>query len=83
MNEPRAYYTERSKSEREKQISYTNAYNMESRKIILMNLSAYQQWRQFPNFQIGKEVCQVCILSTCLFNLHAQYIIGNAGLDEA
>ena len=34
-------------------------------------------------FKIGKEVCQVCILSTCLFNLHAQYIIGNAGLDEA
>ena len=82
MNEPRAYYTERSKSEREKQISYTNAYNMESRKIILMNLSAYQQWRQFPNFQIGKEVCQVCILSTCLFNFYAEYIMRNTGLEE-
>ena len=33
-------------------------------------------------FQIGKGVCQSCILSPCLFNLHAEYII-NAGLDEA
>ena len=34
-------------------------------------------------FQIGKEVCQGCILSPCLFNLHAEYIMRNAGLDEA
>ena len=34
-------------------------------------------------FQIGKEVCQGCILSPCLFNLYAEYIIRNAGLDEA
>ena len=34
-------------------------------------------------FQIGKEVCQGCILSLCLFNLHAEYIMRNAGLDEA
>ena len=34
-------------------------------------------------FQIGKGVCQGCILSPCLFNLHAEYIIQNAGLDEA
>ena len=33
--------------------------------------------------QIGKEVCQGCILSLCLFNLYAEYIIRNAGLDEA
>ena len=33
--------------------------------------------------QIGKEVCQGCILSFCLFNLYAEYIIRNAGLDEA
>ena len=32
--------------------------------------------------QIGKGVCQGCILSPCLFNLHAEYIIRNAGLDE-
>ena len=34
-------------------------------------------------FQIGKGVCQGCILSSCLFNLYAEYLIRNAGLDEA
>ena len=34
-------------------------------------------------FQIGKGVCQGCILSLCLFKLHAEYIMRNAGLDEA
>ena len=34
-------------------------------------------------FQIGKAVCQGYILSPCLFNLYAVYIIRNAGLDEA
>ena len=34
-------------------------------------------------FQIGKGVCQVCILSPCLFNFYAEYIMRNAGLDEA
>ena len=34
-------------------------------------------------FQIGKEVCQGCILSACLFNLHAEYIMRNARLYEA
>ena len=33
-------------------------------------------------FQIGKGVCQGCIFSPCLFNLYAEYIIRNAGLDE-
>ena len=33
-------------------------------------------------FQIGKGVCQGCILSTYLFNLYAEYIMRNAGLDE-
>ena len=33
-------------------------------------------------FQIGKEVCQDCILSSCLLNLNAKYIMRNAGLDE-
>ena len=34
-------------------------------------------------FQIGKGVCQGCILSPCLFNLYAEYIITNAQMDEA
>ena len=34
-------------------------------------------------FQIGKRVCQGCISSLCLFNLHAEYIMQNVGLDEA
>ena len=33
-------------------------------------------------FQIGKGVCQGCILSSCLFNLYAEYIMRNAKLDE-
>ena len=33
-------------------------------------------------FQIGKGVRQVCILSPCLFNLYAEYIMRNVGLDE-
>ena len=38
-----------------------------------------EQQRQF---QIGKGVRQGCILSPCLFNFYAEYIIENAGLDE-
>ena len=34
-------------------------------------------------FQIGKGVCQDCILSPCLFNLYTEYIMRNSELDEA
>ena len=34
-------------------------------------------------FQIGKGICQGCIFSPCLFNFYAEYIMRNAGLEEA
>ena len=34
-------------------------------------------------FQIGKGVCQGCILSPCLFNIYSEYTMRNAGLEEA
>ena len=34
-------------------------------------------------FQIGKGICQGCILSPCLLNFYAEYIMRNAGLEEA
>ena len=34
-------------------------------------------------FKTGKGICQGCILSPCLFNFYAEYIMRNAGLDEA
>ena len=40
-----------------------------------------QRWN-YGLVQIGKGVCQGCILSPCLFNLYAEYIMRNTGLDE-
>ena len=39
--------------------------------------------RERSTFQIRKEVCQDSILSPCLFNLYAEYIMRNTGLEEA
>ena len=56
---------------------------------LLRNLHAHQEAtvRTGPGttdwFQIGKGVCQGCILSLCLFNLYAEYIMRHAGPDEA
>ena len=55
---------------------------------LLRNLYAGQEvivrtgHRTTDRFQIGKGVHQGCILSPCLFNLYAKYIMRNAGLDE-
>ena len=43
-----------------------------------LELDMEQDW-----FWVGKGVCQGCILSLCLFNLYAEYIMWNARLDEA
>ena len=56
---------------------------------LLRNLHAGQEatvrtkHRTMDRFQIGKGVCQGCILSPCLFNLYAEYIMWNARLHEA
>ena len=42
-----------------------------------------KQQLELDRFQIGKEIRQGCILSPCLFNLYAEYIIRNARLDKA
>ena len=56
---------------------------------LLRNLYAGQEatfrtgHRTIDWFQIGEGVCQGCILSPCLFNVYAEYIMRNAGLEEA
>ena len=56
---------------------------------LMRNLYAGQEATVRPGqrttdwFQIGKGIHQGCILSPCLFNLHAECIMRNAGLDEA
>ena len=39
--------------------------------------------KKLKSFKIGKGVLQGCVLSPCLFNVYAEFIMGNAGLDEA
>ena len=51
---------------------------------LLRNLYAGQEATVRTDwFQIGKGACQGCILSPCLFNFYAEYIMRNAGLNEA
>ena len=78
VDEPRTYYIEWSKSERDREISYFNAYIQKLEKwywrIHLQGSNGETDW-----FQIGKGVRQGCVLSPCLFNLYAEYIMRNLG----
>ena len=47
-------------------------------EVIVRSVHGIADW-----FQIGKGVCQGCILSPCLFNFYAEYIMRNAGLEAA
>ena len=56
------------------------------KSFLMRNLYAGQEvtgHRTTDWFQIGKGVCQGCMLSLCLFNLYAEYIMQNPWLDEA
>ena len=61
---------------------------MHSSKAHLRNLHAGQEATVRTGhgttdwFQIGKGICQGCILSPCLFNFYAEYVMRNAGLEE-
>ena len=53
-----------------------------STSALLTMLKPLTVWIATNWFQIGKGVCQGCILSACLFNSYVEYIMQNAGLDE-
>ena len=59
------------------------AVRMFSEKLVCNTRSNRTGHRTTDWFQIGKGVCQGSILLPCLFNLYAEYIMRNAGLDEA
>ena len=68
---------------------FLNSWNTDHLTCLLRNLYAGQEatvrtgHRTADWFQIRKGVHQGCILSRCLFNLYAEYIMRNTGLDEA
>ena len=63
-----------------------HAYKVSQASLTLVLIVLYHNCRFTVTvnwFQIGKGVCQVCVLSPCLFNSYAEYIMRNARLDEA
>ena len=62
----------------------TRALNLLQRKLYAGQETTIRTGHRTINwFQIGKGVCQGCILSPCLYNFYAEYIMRNAGMDEA
>ena len=57
--------------------------NEQAKNIQLFLDSVRTSHRTIGRHKIGKGVCQGCILSSCLFNLYAEYIMQNVSLDEA
>ena len=67
---------------------WQNQYNVVKKKKIIIKKKKKEPTVRTGNgtadwFQIGKGVPNGCILSSCLFNLYVEYIMQNAGLDEA
>ena len=50
---------------------------------VLLKATVRTEHEKTDRFQIGKGVHQGCVLSPCLFNLYAEYIMRNTGLEEA
>ena len=75
--------------EKLKKYNVSNSTQLDDLTFLLKNLCASQEatvrigHRTTDWFQIWKGVCQGCILSPCLLNLYAEYIMRNARLDEA
>ena len=61
----------------------TNLDSILKSRHYFVNKGLSSQAYDYSWFQIGKGVHQGCILSPCLFNLYKEYIMRNAGLDEA
>ena len=66
-----------------KRWEYQTTLSASCKTCMQVNNQQLEPNRTMDWFQVGKGICQGCILSPCLFNWYAEYIMRNAGLDEA